>query len=128
MALSKKDLQAISDLMDIKLGPITKDVALLKTDVAELKSDVAELKSDVSKLKDTVARLETDVAVLKSDMAELKATVNKNHDMLVEFYGKQMEFNITVNQRFEHFDARIIILEHQQRRRFMDPRRQKNYK
>ena len=51
MALTKEDLQAISDLMDVKLQPVKEDLSEVKEDVAVLKKDVSELKEDVSVLK-----------------------------------------------------------------------------
>ena len=51
MALTKEDLQAISDLMDVKLQPVKEDLSEVKEDIAVLKKDVAELKEDVSVLK-----------------------------------------------------------------------------
>ena len=70
--LTKEDLLAISNLMDVKLKPIKEDIVELKSDVSVLKQDVAELKKDVAVLKVDVAGLKQDVAVLKEDVTDLK--------------------------------------------------------
>lgn len=62
MALTKEDLQAISELMDQKLGqklaPIQADIAGMKTDIAELKESVEEIRDSTNYLADWVGNLE----------------------------------------------------------------------
>lgn len=109
MALNKEDLQAIADLMDMKLYPIQQDIGELKTDVAGLKTDVSDLK--------------TDVAGLKTDVAEIKDTVNRNYSATLEFYGRQMEFNTEFSDRLERLEVRQEVFENQTLQNMIDIRR-----
>ena len=71
----KKFLQALSDMMDVKLQPLKNDVQELKSEVKTLKDDVQELKSEVKTLKSEVQTLKDDVQTLKDDVQELKSEV-----------------------------------------------------
>ena len=72
MALTKEDLQAISQLMDVKLDPIKADMSDLKKDMVEVKADVAGLKKDMVEVKADVAGLKKDMVEVKADVAGLK--------------------------------------------------------
>ena len=91
MALTKEDLQALSQLMDVKLDPIKADVSGLKKDMVEVKSDVSglkkdmvEVKSDVSGLKKDMVEMKSDVSGLKKDMVEVKSDVSGLKKNMVE--------------------------------------------
>ena len=77
MVLTKEDLLAISEMMDMKLKtelqPLKNDMQVLKSDVQELKSDVQELKRDVEVLKSDVQELKEDMHEVKSDIEALKS-------------------------------------------------------
>ena len=83
MALTKEDLQAISELMDVKLAPIKEDLSSLKADMAEVKADIVTLKADVSGLKADVSGLKADVSGLKADVSGLKADMAEVKDRLL---------------------------------------------
>ena len=44
----KEMLQAMADLMDLKLKPIKEDISQLKEDVSQLKEDLAQVKEDTA--------------------------------------------------------------------------------
>ena len=92
MALTKEDLQAISQLMDVKLDPI-------KADMSDLKKDMVEVKADV--------------AGLKKDMVEVKDIVSRNYDKTLEFYGKQQEYNIAQQEQMEEMQSLFAIYSRQ---------------
>ncbi|MDE5818394.1 MAG: hypothetical protein K2I07_03610 [Lachnospiraceae bacterium] len=62
MALTKEDLLAISEIMDMKL----------KTELQPLKNDMQVLKSDVEGLKSNVQVLQDNMQVLQDDMQGVK--------------------------------------------------------
>lgn len=99
MALTKEDLQAISQLMDVKLDPIKADVSGLKKDMVEVKADVAGLKEEVSGLK--------------KDMVEVKDIVSRNYDKTLEFYGKQQEYNTAQQEQMEEMQSLFAIYSRQ---------------
>lgn len=76
MALTKQDLSAISQLLDVKfkaeLQPLKDDIHDLKVDVQGLKEDVRVLNVDVQGLKEDVQILKVDVQGLKEDVQILK--------------------------------------------------------
>jgi chromosome segregation ATPase len=84
MALTKKDLQAIKEIVDESISGVKTDVSSLKTDVSSLKTDVSSLKTDVSSLKTDVSSLKTDVSSLKTDVADLKTRMTRVEDDLTE--------------------------------------------
>ena len=106
MALTKEDLQAISQLMDVKLDPIKADMSDLKKDMVEVKADVAGLKKDMVEVK-------ADVAGLKKDMVEVKDIVSRNYDKTLEFYGKQQEYNIAQQEQMEEMQSLFAIYSRQ---------------
>ena len=79
MVLTKEDLLAISEMMDMKLKtelqPLKNDMQVLKSDVQELKRDVEVLKSDVQELKEDMHEVKGDIEALKSDIEALKSDV-----------------------------------------------------
>ena len=120
MALTKEDLQAISQLMDVKLDPIKADVSVLKEDVSGLKKDIVEVKADVAGLKKDmvevkadVAGLKEDVSGLKKDMTEVKDIVSRNYDKTLEFYGKQQEYNTAQQEQMEEMQSLFAIYSRQ---------------
>ena len=92
MALTKEDLQALSQLMDVKLDPIKADVSGLKKDMVEVKSDVSGLKKDILEVKDIVSR---------------------NYDKTLEFYGKQQEYNAAQQEQMEEMQSLFAIYSRQ---------------
>lgn len=85
MALTKDDLQAISELLDVKLDPI--------------KKDIVKLQSKVDTLQDKVDTLQE--------------TVEIHRDLTLEFYGKQMEYNTKLDRETDYLAARVDIIEKQ---------------
>ncbi len=63
MSLNKNDLQAIGELLDIKLAP-------MQSDINTLKSDVGSLKSEMAGVKDRLDSLESDMRYVKVDLLE----------------------------------------------------------
>ena len=120
MALTKEDLQALSQLMDVKLDPIKADVSGLKKDMVEVKSDVSglkkdmvEVKSDVSGLKKDMVEVKSDVSGLKKDILEVKDIVSRNYDKTLEFYGKQQEYNAAQQEQMEEMQSLFAIYSRQ---------------
>ena len=134
MALTKEDLQALSQLMDVKLDPIKADVSGLKKDMVEVKSDVSglkkdmvevksdvsglkkdmvEMKSDVSGLKKDMVEVKSDVSGLKKDILEVKDIVSRNYDKTLEFYGKQQEYNTAQQEQMEEMQSLFAIYSRQ---------------
>ena len=134
MALTKEDLQALSQLMDVKLDPIKADVSGLKKDMVEVKSDVSglkkdmvevksdvsslkkdmvEMKSDVSDLKKDMVEVKSDVSGLKKDILEVKDIVSRNYDKTLEFYGKQQEYNAAQQEQMEEMQSLFAIYSRQ---------------
>ena len=120
MALTKEDLQALSQLMDVKLDPIKADVSGLKKDMVEVKSDVSglkkdmvEVKSDVSGLKKDMVEVKSDVSGLKKDILEVKDIVSRNYDKTLEFYGKQQEYNTAQQEQMEEMQSLFAIYSRQ---------------
>ena len=74
MALTKEDLQALSQLMDVKLDPI-------KADVSGLKKDMVEVKSDVSGLKKDMVEVKSDVSGLKKDALPRRICIETDNDI-----------------------------------------------
>ena len=64
-------------------------------------------------LKDDIANVKADIAGVKADVAELKATVDSNHDMMLEFYGRQMEHNTEMGGKFDELSAQVEIFQNQ---------------
>ena len=106
MALTKEDLQALSQLMDVKLDPI-------KADVSGLKKDMVEMKSDVSGLKKNMVEVKSDVSGLKKDILEVKDIVSRNYDKTLEFYGKQQEYNTAQQEQMEEMQSLFAIYSRQ---------------
>ena len=106
MALTKEDLQALSQLMDVKLDPI-------KADVSGLKKDMVEVKSDVSGLKKDMVEVKSDVSGLKKDILEVKDIVSRNYDKTLEFYGKQQEYNAAQQEQMEEMQSLFAIYSRQ---------------
>ena len=106
MALTKEDLQALSQLMDVKLDPI-------KADVSGLKKDMVEVKSDVSGLKKDMVEVKSDVSGLKKDILEVKDIVSRNYDKTLEFYGKQQEYNTAQQEQMEEMQSLFAIYSRQ---------------
>ena len=98
MALTREDLQAISELLDVKfdqkLQPIKKEIvelkedmsnvkeeiARLKEDMSGVKTEIAELKEDMSNVKTEIAGLKKEIAGLKEDMSSVKAEIGRLND------------------------------------------------
>ena len=91
MALTREDLQAISELLDVKfdqkLQPIKKeivelkeDMSSVKTEIAGLKEEIAELKEDMSNVKTEIAGLKEEIAELKEDMSNVKTEIGRLND------------------------------------------------
>ena len=61
VALTREDLQAISELLDVKfdqkLQPIKKEIVELKEDMSNVKEEIAGLKEDMSSVKAEIGRL-----------------------------------------------------------------------
>ena len=72
MTLTQEDLLAISQILDVKLEPLTGDIASLQEDVASLKEEVSSLKEEVSSLKEEVELLKEDMYLVKKDILILK--------------------------------------------------------
>lgn len=66
--MNKEDLQAISELLDMKLNPI--------------QSDVKDLKSDVKDLKDGQSRIEKKLDAVNDQTADLTEFRTKTRDKL----------------------------------------------
>ena len=77
MALTREDLQAISELLDVKfdqkLQPIKKEIVELKEDMSNVKKEIAGLKEDMSSVK-------TEIAELKEDMSNVKTEIGRLND------------------------------------------------
>ena len=77
MALTREDLQAISELLDVKfdqkLQPIKKEIVELKEDMSNVKEEIAGLKEDMSGVK-------TEIAELKEDMSNVKTEIGRLND------------------------------------------------
>lgn len=99
MALTKDDLQAISELLDVKLDPIKKDIVKLQGKVDTLESKVDTLQDKVDTLQDKVDTLQE--------------TVEIHRDLTLEFYGKQMEHNTKQDRETDYLAARVDIIEKQ---------------
>ena len=84
MALTREDLQAISELLDVKfdqkLQPIKKEIVELKEDMSSVKTEIAELKEDMSNVKTEIAGLKKEIAGLKEDMSSVKAEIGRLND------------------------------------------------
>lgn len=106
--LEEKDLQAIAQIIDVKLEPLKADVSELKSEVASLKTDVAILKTDVASLKDRTSHLENAVSNLKSETSELEETVKHNTLVTEGLVSKCVQLigeAITMNaERFDRVD------------------------
>ena len=69
--------------MNEQIGPLEKDVSILRIDTSKLKADMSLLKEDVSTLKKDVADVKTDVAVIlsnystKADLAQLELKLTR---------------------------------------------------
>lgn len=81
MALSNDDLQAIAQLLDMKLESALKP---LKDDISGLKDDVSTLKDDVSGLKDDVKDLKREVKKLHKNDDLILDEIERVHDILNE--------------------------------------------
>ena len=79
MALTREDLQAISELLDVKfdqkLQPIKKEIVELKEDMSNVKEEIAGLKEDMSGVKTEIAELKEDMSNVKTEIAGLKKEI-----------------------------------------------------
>ena len=75
MALTREDLQAISELLDVKfdqkLQPIKKEIVELKEDMSNVKKEIAGLKEDMSSVKEEIAGLKEDMSSVKAEIGRL---------------------------------------------------------
>ena len=92
MALTNEDLQAISYLLDTKIGsalqPITDEIREVKEDLKGVKTEVRELKEDFKGVKAEVRELKEDLKGVKADLEGVKAEVR---EMKVDFEGMKTE-------------------------------------
>lgn len=102
MALTKEDLQAISELMDVKLHPINSRFDRIESDISELKAgqaeirgeltevkgDMVEVKEELTEVKEELIEVKKDVAKVKGDMVEVKEDVTKVKGDMVEVKRK----------------------------------------
>ena len=76
MALTKEDLYAIGELLEIKLKaelqPVKEKIQGMNENVSALKEEVSVLKEEVSVLKEEVSVLKKEVSVLKEEVSSLK--------------------------------------------------------
>lgn len=66
MLLDQNDLQAIAQLMDVKLQPINERLDKLEQGQNELRADVATLKENVNTLQEDVEIIKEDVQVTRN--------------------------------------------------------------
>ena len=80
MALTKEDLYAIGELLEIKLKaelqPVKEKIQGMNENVSALKEEVSVLKEEVSVLKEEVSVLKKEVSVLKEEVSALKEEVS----------------------------------------------------
>ena len=80
MALTKKDLLAIGDLIggalakfdEEKIAPIRTDIQFMKADINQIKTDIKNMKFDIAGLRTEIDLIKTDVRVLRNDVDDLK--------------------------------------------------------
>ena len=84
MALTKKDLLAIGDLIreamekgfakfdEEKIAPIRTDIQFMKGDINLIKTDIKNMKFDLAGLRTEIDLIKTDVRVLRNDVDDLK--------------------------------------------------------
>lgn len=81
--MNKEDLQAISELLDMKLNPIQSDVKDLKSDVKDLKDGQSRIEKKLDAVNDQTAdltefRTETKDKLnnISSDVEDIKETIS----------------------------------------------------
>ncbi len=84
MALTKKDLQAIKEIVDESISGMKTDVSSLKTDVSSLKTDVADLKTRMTRVEDDLTEVKTRMTKVEDDLTEVKTRMTKVEDDLTE--------------------------------------------
>ena len=84
MALTREDLQAISELLDVKfdqkLQPIKKEIVELKEDMSSVKTEIAGLKEEIAELKEDMSSVKEEIAELKEDMSNVKTEIGRLND------------------------------------------------
>ena len=72
MHLTKEDLKAFAEILDISLDPIRQDIRELKQDVAVLKQEMIVVKQDITDMKQDIVNMKQDIANMKQDISSLK--------------------------------------------------------
>ena len=76
MHLTKEDLKAFAEILDISLEPIRQDIRELKQDVAVLKQEMIVVKQDIANMKQDIAELKQEMIVVKQDIANMKQDIS----------------------------------------------------
>lgn len=72
MHLTKEDLKAFAEILDISLEPIRQDIRELKQDVSVLKQEMIVVKQDITNMKQDIVNMKQDIANMKQDISSLK--------------------------------------------------------
>jgi len=70
MALTKEDLQAISDLMDSKLEPIRTEMQGVKAETQELRTEMQGVKAETQELRTEMQGVKAETQELRTEMQE----------------------------------------------------------
>lgn len=87
MTLTKDDLQAISDIVEERLGGLKSDVSDLKSRMSKVETDMNEVKSQIVDLQNDV----TDIKVNKQNNGAIRI-LNDLHSCYVDTYERYKNY------------------------------------
>ena len=87
--LEQKDLQAIAQLMDMKLSPINQRLDTIDQRLGRLEDDVSTLKEDVTVLKDDVSILKEDSVITRNGVNTILDWADDASIQVVPLFGRK---------------------------------------
>ncbi|MDO4323127.1 MAG: hypothetical protein Q4C61_11415 [Lachnospiraceae bacterium] len=99
MALSTQDLQAISEIMDIKIQPINERLDKMDERIDQIDGRIDQMDVRLDKMDERLDNIEF--------------AVSRNYDLTLEFYASQKEFNNEFREHLHKIDGRLEMHDNQ---------------
>ena len=108
MALTKEDLQALSDMIDTKLDTKLEPI---KTDIQDMKTDMQDMKTDMQNMKTDMQNMKTDMQNLKTQITGIELHLENTTDKAISFIAEgHLDLDRKLNQALESAQEREALL------------------